>query len=231
MGNTKQMELAWYLYAGENRDNLVVGGAYPSWYCGDWETLDSPRDRGNWDTNPFIKQSVLWPYCGKSAAIWKSPSDRSTAIAPSNHVVPRTRSVSMNCWVNGGLTNTAGYVMYHKLSDMIDPGPAGTFVFLDEREDSINDGYFAVDMIGFPNPQMIGDYPARYHLNAAGIPFSDGHSEIHPWRVKETMPPLGANDMPLGVASPRNQDVAWLQQHSIRPVTATPIPPPPSLIH
>ena len=31
---------------------------------------------------------------------------------------------------------------------MVDPGPSNTFVLLDEREDSINDGYSMVDMAG-----------------------------------------------------------------------------------
>ena len=31
---------------------------------------------------------------------------------------------------------------------MVDPGPSNTIVLLDEREDSINDGYFVVDMAG-----------------------------------------------------------------------------------
>ena len=46
-----------------------------------------------------------------------------------------------------------------KLSSLIDPGPASTFVFLDEREDSINDVYFNIGDIG-----TINDFPASYHL-------------------------------------------------------------------
>src|SRR5690348_17778843 len=47
--------------------------------------------------------------------------------------------------------DSSGWLVYLKQSDMNDPGPSKTFVFLDEREDSINDGYFIVDMSGYPD--------------------------------------------------------------------------------
>jgi hypothetical protein len=46
-----------------------------------------------------------------------------------------------------------------------------TFVLLDERQDSINDGHFVTEMDGYPDPQRtkIVDYPASYHGGAAGF--------------------------------------------------------------
>jgi prepilin-type N-terminal cleavage/methylation domain-containing protein len=145
MSNTKQMGIAWRMYAEDNKDKIVPGANTPNWYCGDEETLGNPRDPNNWDTNTFVKKSVLWPYCGKNSQIWHCPADLSTAIDPANHVVSRIRSISMSCWV-GGPPWTAGWRFYTRLADMIDPGPCETFVFLDEREDSINDGYYVTDM-------------------------------------------------------------------------------------
>ena len=55
---------------------------------------------------------------------------------------------------------------------MTDPGLSKTFVFIDEREDSINDGYFVTDMAGYsdkPNQWKIVDYPASYHNRAGGL--------------------------------------------------------------
>jgi type II secretory pathway pseudopilin PulG len=220
MSNTKQMALAWRMYAEDNKDKIVPGGNNPCWYCNDWLDLTTPRSPESWDTNTFIKKSVLWPYCGNNAAIWRCPADLSTAIDPANHVVPRIRSVSMNCWVGGPYwqSATSGWYVYTRLTDMIDPGPASTFVFLDERQDSINDGYFVVDMSGFPNsPTILRDYPASYHVKAAGLAFADGHSEIHQWKDKRTMPPLlSKSDLVLGISTPGDQDVAWMQQRSTR---------------
>lgn len=102
---------------------------------------------------------------------------------------------------------------------MNNPGPSQTFVFLDEREDSINDGYFVVDMAGYPNNPSawkIVDYPASYHNFAGGLSFADGHSEIRKWVDSRIVPNLSRTDRPLDLPSPNNADVLWMQQRSTR---------------
>jgi prepilin-type processing-associated H-X9-DG protein len=88
-----------------------------------------------------------------------------------------------------------------------------TFIFLDEREDSINDGWFA------SNPDVLDwivDYPASYHGNAAGFAFVDGHSEIKRWRDPRIMPVLKeGQELPLDQnAGPNNYDVRWMAQRA-----------------
>ena len=63
------------------------------------------------------------------------------------------------------------------------------FVILDERWDSINDGYFVTQMDGYPNPAStyIVDYPASYHCGACGFAFADGHSEF---RFRKSLRPI-----------------------------------------
>ena len=134
--------------------------------------------------------------------------------------------MSMNLWVGGfggdslGLSGDNVWRVYLKESEMIDPGPAKTFVFLDMREDSIDIGNFAPDMRGWPDdPHITGffDYPASYHNQAAGFSFADGHSEIHRWRDPRTMPPLQRDALiPDILSSPNNPDIIWLQDHSTR---------------
>ena len=60
----------------------------------------------------------------------------------------------MNAWFNG--LDAAGFGpggmrVYKKMSDLTDPGPSRTWAFLDEREDSVNDGEFVVGMFGYPD--------------------------------------------------------------------------------
>ena len=124
---------------------------------------------------------------------WRCPADKSYGIRPDGTQVPRVRSVAMNNWVGGngdtpphfkgfwGAGNT--WVVYRKITSMVNPGPAMTFVMLDEWQESINDGYFVTEMDGWPNPNStkIVDFPASYHNRAAGFSFADGHSEIHRW--------------------------------------------------
>lgn len=247
MNNHKQLALAWRLYAEDNDDKLVgaanwsppgyptgpAGSPYfnnsvPNWTGGSWLTLNNKRDPNNWNAELYNKQSPLWPYCGQAMGIWRCPADKSTGINTKKETVPRIRSMSMNNWVGGPGWDASGswrprsgsgWLTYTKLSHMNDPGPSGTWVFLDEREDSINDGYFVVDMMGYadrPASFRIVDYPASYHNAAGGFSFGDGHSEIKKWRDSRTMPKLSKADLPLNVPSPNNQDVLWMQERSTR---------------
>ncbi len=87
-----------------------------------------------------------------------------------------------------------------------------TFVFIDEREDSINDCVFYVGMGRRGSDAYWIDLPASYHNGAAGLSFADGHAEIKRWRDPRTMPPLDPNVSPF--PSPNNRDVAWMQERA-----------------
>jgi len=229
MNNTKQLALGWRMYAEDNRELLPfaysLGANAPYvWVQGNLDDAN-PAAQDNWNYDTTIKKGVIWPYCGNSVSIWHCPADTSYGLNPQGQRVPR-RSVSMSNWVGGnGDSEQNGYkgywglnspksIVFRKLSAMLSPGPAMTFVILDERWDSINDGYFVTEMDGYPNPATtkIVDYPASYHGGACGFAFGDGHSEIHRWRDPRTTPPLQIG-IPLNVPSPNNQDVIWMQQH------------------
>jgi len=130
---------------------------------------------------------------------------------------PRVRSVSMNNWMNcqDPWNNAAQYKILRRMSDFTAPGPAKTWLLIDERQESINDGFFVVTMNQRGTGCYIVDYPAGYHNGAAGLNFADGHSEIHKWRDGRTTPRTKQNaNILLNVPSPNNQDVAWLQERT-----------------
>jgi prepilin-type N-terminal cleavage/methylation domain-containing protein/prepilin-type processing-associated H-X9-DG protein len=227
MNNSRQLMLAWRMYAEENRDSLPFGYSITRspdfvWVKGIIDVND-PRAQANWNQETTVKAGVIWPFC-KSPEIFRCPSDPSTAINSANQTVPRTRSMAMSNWVGGNgddppsyrgnWGNTGRWKVYRKISQMLQPGPSNTYVLLDERKDSINDGYFVVEMDGWPNAATtrIIDYPASYHGGAGGLAFADGHSEIHKWKDPDTMPPLQTN---LSVKNdPNNQDIIWMQSKS-----------------
>ncbi|MDG1892851.1 MAG: type II secretion system protein [Verrucomicrobiota bacterium] len=228
MNNNKQMMLAWRFYSDDNEGKLVGAAdngqtGAPNWTGGSWLTLGNEKDPSNWNHEAYTRKSPLWPYTGGSEAIWKCPADKTYGMDRQGKRVPRIRSMSMNNWVGGpgwGSSGT-GWKVYSKDSDMTAPGPTETFVLVDEREDSINDGYFVVDMAGYPeNPGSwkIVDYPASYHNGAATFAFADGHSEIHRWTNARTMPALSKSNIPLNVPSPNNPDVFWMQERSTRKI-------------
>ena len=95
-----------------------------------------------------------------------------------------------------------------------------TWVFLDEREDSINDGEMVVGMFGYPDQPSqwkIVDYPASYHNRAGGFAFVDGHSDIKKWQDPRTTPPL-SKGLSLNILSANNRDVFWMMERSTRKV-------------
>jgi prepilin-type processing-associated H-X9-DG protein len=102
----------------------------------------------------------------------------------------RVRSVSANvyvgkgnAWASGtwggssGPNNLTIYKGAAKAADLLIPGPARTWVYIEEHPDSMNDGgIFAPDRsVNMP------DAPATYHNGGAGVAMADGHCEIHRW--------------------------------------------------
>ncbi len=162
--------------------------------------IDYSSKPANWDPSVVIAKSPLFAYVGGSSEIFKCPADKSTVKTADGSIKPRVRSMSMNSWTGGhdGKHTWFGgpeWRMYLKTGDFVDPGPSSTWVFIDEREDSINDGFWVTSMPGYPDAATtrIIDYPASYHNGAGGISFADGHAEIKKWVDPRTVPALERN--------------------------------------
>lgn len=235
LSNGKQLALAWTLYSGDHDDKLagnLDGGDAQSWsntnrtWAVGW--VDNSTFRADNTNYQILLNSQIGKY-SSAPGIYKCPADRSLSRGRTGS--PRVRSVSMNAYVgtrfNGssGSENrpyTGGYRQFLKLTDM--QSPSRIWVTIDEREDSINDGWFAVNMESY-DPQrssghIIVDYPATYHNRAGGLSFADGHSEIRKWVDGRTAPVLKFGQLlPLGQPSPNNRDVDWMQERSTYKVT------------
>jgi len=220
--------------SGNNPDNGVPYRQLDQ-YAWTLAHLSFTSDPDNWNINADITQRPLWPYI-KNAGVYKCPADHSY-VTVNGQNLPRVRTISMNLFV-GGFDGTDGgwawakpYWIYKKTTDFsAATGPADKiFLFLDEREDAINWGNYMTQMAGYalpPNPANPGAYefdqdlPGFYHNRAAGFSFVDGHAEIHRWLDPRTMPPLNFQappNIPSPYPVPRDNDVAWMQDHSTRP--------------
>jgi prepilin-type N-terminal cleavage/methylation domain-containing protein len=221
MNNAKQLSLGWYMYAGDNSDKLVpnrdgsnVGKAAgdAAWVGGWLDFSNGNTDNTNVD---LLINNDKWPYGAflgkyvKNPAAFKCPADKASVNI--GGIKLRVRSYSMNNYV-GALSRTwttpSKYTLCSKLSAI--KSPVDMFVVLDEREDSINDGWYASD----PDTKYkIVDYPASYHGNAAGYGFSDGHSEIHRFRDSRTCPVLKPGTLlTLNVVINGDNDILWMAQ-------------------
>ena len=225
--NHQSLIRAWQLYATDNGGNIVSasgGQPQPEWSGG--INLDFTTRAYNIDPSLSVMRSPLWRYTDKQASTFRCPADLSTSSSPAYHngeAVPRVLSYSMNSWMgaNGWLGSSAVFSVWRNLSDFTTMRPSDAFVLLDERSDSINDGFFAVDMTGYGRPNgnlRMVDFPAGYHDGSGMISFADGHVESHRWQDTRTIPPLVQKQyIPLNVGSPGNPDVSWLQNHATRP--------------
>ena len=234
LGNMRQMALAWSMYSHDYSDSLAPNSDLgnegkdlenPAWVAGTMSYSTDPVSLSE-DTNVdflvgpgYAPFGSLGPYT-KNPALYHCPGDKS-AVTSRGATYVRVRSVSMNSWVGFGTRDWLQpesppyYRLNTKMASLKDPGPADTWVFIDEREDSINDGWFAVDMVHQGAMAEWVDIPGNYHNRAASLAFADGHAQIRKWTDDRTMP---AQLIGVPVVKrqfcPNNADVDWLQSHT-----------------
>jgi prepilin-type N-terminal cleavage/methylation domain-containing protein/prepilin-type processing-associated H-X9-DG protein len=223
--NLRQLNLGFIMYAGDNNDQIVQNSfiSLPTvigWVRGVLK-LGSPNILDNTNTT-YLTTGMLYSYLS-TVAVYKCPADHSMAIEPGNTTLPRVRSYAMNqkmnCpvpypgWINAPDNK---YKNFKKLGDI--QKSTEMFTFIDEREDSIDDAAFGVNMIGTGGSTVLVNVPALRHGNSCGIAFSDGHTEIHKWTDPRTTPPVGTTQLPPNINTPNNADVTWLQQHCTIPL-------------
>jgi len=168
-------------------------------------------------------QGLLGIYLSHDYRVFKSPGD--IVAGP---VGPRVRSYSMNTMMNGfgdqqhlngvqlnnnGTVNPqsgprGSYKLFQKTSQIINPRPSSAWVLIDEQPDSINDGFFWINMASY----VWEDVPASFYGQCCSLAFADGHAEIKHWTD-----PYIAN-LPVieggSVQEPHTAtggDLAWLQ--------------------
>ena len=227
--NLRQLQLGWLLYANENNDFIAPNAVgldhgrtleNPGWVAGDmWFDFDGPDVSESTDPDLLVgPEYMAFGSIGgyvKNPAVYHCPADQST-VTINDAPVSRVRSVSMNGHMGAHRPNTGGpYWRYWKLTQIT--APSDLFVFIDEREDSINDGFFAMDM---KSRYAIIDYPSSYHDGGACVSFVDGHTEWHRWVEATTQPPLIPGKRLTGgpkSTSATDRDVAWLIAHCSQP--------------
>lgn len=223
LSNLKQLQLAWITYATDSNDGVVTNqGAltvtYTSWVTG-WLNWGSGVPTGANTNNQFLQDGALGAYTARSLGVYKCAADN-----VSSTIGPRNRSVSMNGFVgdyptaanpNGLVFDNYGnglYRTYRKVSDMHRPGPASTWVFIDECPDSINDGLFGLYM----TKDAWDDVPSSTHNGSGGLSFGDGHAELKKWLDPGTkLPVVKVSPCPAytqGLISKR--DHQWMQDRT-----------------
>lgn len=233
LNNLRQLGLGWMLYVDDSQGRLpangvTLGGAGATrdsvWVRGWLSNTSSTSDNTN---TIVLDESAMGPYV-RSHGVWRCPGDKSTSRHGGQNL-PRVRSVSMNGYITGNqaglalVLDSGPNVVFHKASDFDRAGASRIWLLLDEREDSINNGYFRLPTTAVArlNPQgfRLYNWPASYHNRAGALNFADGHSEVHRWLDPRTTPPVKRQQLdPFnGLALPNDVDVGWLLEHSTVP--------------
>jgi prepilin-type N-terminal cleavage/methylation domain-containing protein/prepilin-type processing-associated H-X9-DG protein len=203
LNNTKQLQLAWQLYADENGDVIPPSaGNSPdtnqSWCAGNFKDAAYPDDSTDLTK---IKDSLMGSLAG-STGIYKCPGDTTDNV----------RSYSENCAMNNNNTDTFWdkFVLFHKAIAV--PSPSQYFVFIDESSDTIDNAHFLIGFNQNYNAATVQDNPATYHGGSGNTSFVDGHVSSHKWHASPVTDP--------------NPDGIWLMQHSSLPTDGNGWPAP-----
>ena len=234
MSNKKQLTLAWIMFTGDNNDSLVLNAdasatvnGTPSWVS----------DTMNWTINQqntnvaYLTTNQLGPYCSGQYKIYTSPGDN--YVSPLQRAVgysQRVRSVAMDAAVGGpaaggsgtgskppsSLSSLSPFFCAVKMSQLIQPGPSRSWVFINEHPDSIDDGIFYDDPKASNGSGTLIELPSAYLGGGCGISFADGHAEVHQWQTGAFIVPVRYTRYPPnpGIGYTQNSDLAWLAQHT-----------------
>ncbi len=203
LNDLRQLSLGCKMYADDNNGQLVsswpLGSAgavvNPYSWCPGWASSTRPQDPVYGPAPQFsptneyaLQQGKIWPYVGKSAAVYHCPADKRTLGG-----LPVLRSYSMNAWMNGKSygdpTGVSTFLTPNADSSLTDTlfrredqitQPSHTWTLIDEDASTINDSMFMVDMNSW---NFIYDLPSTRHVSTYEIGFADGHMESIKWQV------------------------------------------------
>jgi prepilin-type N-terminal cleavage/methylation domain-containing protein/prepilin-type processing-associated H-X9-DG protein len=222
LNNMKQLQLAWLLYADDNNsrfapnpDGASDGGKQgthaenPAWVAG-WlgGSTDDNTNTAYLVGEQYAAFGSLGPY-SRSPGIYHCPSDKSQDTGGRG---PRVRSCAMNGYVapsaasgiSGGVLTGPNQV-FLKSTDFGKISAVDVAVFLDERPESINDGWFWGPKAAY----NVQDLPAIYHgNNSSSFSFADGHAELHTWHDGKFVALTKGSAVLAGSA-----DALWMWNH------------------
>jgi prepilin-type N-terminal cleavage/methylation domain-containing protein len=198
VNHLKQLSLAAQIYTADNDGKLVENLPWAqntnSWAPGNLKLTSNATNLA------LVKQGKLFPYASH-LTVYRCPADLSQAGG-----VLRARSYSMNSWMGSRAMetypHTGGFRTFVRDQELTAAGPARLWVFVDENEATLDDGWFLVTM---DDSQPFASAPATRHGHSYDLAFADCHVQSYKLRDPESLR-LGAD---TGQFSPKNLD--WLR--------------------
>jgi hypothetical protein len=194
------------MYASDYRGRLVPnialgdpGYLTDTWILGDMSNAVGATNElyirnGKLTNELYIRNGKLFPY-NTSVKIYHCPADRAT-VSIGGVALPRVRSLSLSGQMAGDRGLIPGFPPNLKETDILFPPSSKALLFIDERSDSIDDGYYAISL----TPASWQNVPAWWHNRGDVVSFADGHAEHWRWLEASTILarfPYGAVNTPV----------------------------------
>lgn len=180
LNDMKQLQIAWFVYAGDNNDWLVKNWVMPNgispntaWVSGNVQAVNDPT---------AITNGTLYPYT-RSPAIYQCPD-----LTPINgQILVRSASImeriacadDADAAAYGAYSGTpdlgAAYPMRKRMQEILNPDPVSAIVFVDESQYSVDDCVFGLTWTQWKN------VPGARHNRGCTFSFADGHVERWQW--------------------------------------------------
>ena len=205
VGNLRQLHLAWFSYANDNKDDLVPTNS--RWIPGEgvWRSVGDSWVRGNAQldrSDDNLRRGLLWNYIEKPE-VYRCTSDQSVVEFRSRSRF-RFRSYSLSAGLNftDGVTDEPNHIF--KLTGILEPSMS--FTFAEPSEETIDSGEFAFHPV-LPDPAWI-HLPAWRHSGGANLVFADGGAIYKKW---DYAPKLFGGEWPQPFANEEDKnDFRWL---------------------
>ncbi len=221
LNQLKQLQAGYLMYVHDNNDwfplSVVETGtdlvqrSLKGWVLGSAQFDSSTAN---------LEAGLIYRYVG-STAIYRCPADKSLRADGSGQ--PRFRSYAVSGWLHSRGTDygletdvTVGEFLKTKLSAIGSISPSDCFAFIDEHEDTVDDGIFTMGSPYFrsfklrtPKNTAESDWfelPTDRHNQGANLSFLDGHADYKHWSYPKRF------RHPSQRATHDLEDLRWLQR-------------------
>jgi prepilin-type N-terminal cleavage/methylation domain-containing protein len=190
LSNLKQLQLGWLMYASDWTDQMVNNqlNVTNSWI--DATAAGNVRTPGTlgYTNVAAIQSGLLYPY-NPNVKAYRCPA--AVGVSGANQAAVRQYSIEGRM---GGKTPAVlgpNYPEYTKTTQIRNPFPTDAIVFVEESENTIDDGYFAMQS----GQTVWQNSPSVRHVRSSPFSFADGHCQSWRWLALSTEQGLNA---PIG---------------------------------
>jgi len=182
ISNVKQLTICWVLYTTDNHDRLVpnIQMSTDSWVAGFVRQMPDATNEMD------IRAAKLFLY-NQSIAIYRCPAAAQKVPATLlNDSTAKEKGLVRHFSMSGRMGGQDEFVsilglqhpMFKKTSDIRQPSPAQALVFVDESINSVDDSFFATQLL-----TTWMNSPTVRHSRGAVFSFADSHVERWQWRA------------------------------------------------